>query len=94
MDKQLIRNLIQGNYKRSQKDDFDDGLGGKVKVFVIETDESRCRFWNSSNNSPFDIISACAKIADRVLQEDEEDFFMEDTVDVGLKEIYFEIEEK
>lgn len=67
MDKQLIKNSIQGNYKRSEKDDFDDGLGGKVKVFVVETDESRCKFWNSSNNSPFNKISVCAKIADRVM---------------------------
>ena len=55
MDSKLVKNLINANYKRSAGDDFADGIGGTVKVYTVETDSSRCKFWNSSNNSSFEL---------------------------------------
>jgi hypothetical protein len=91
MDSKLVKNLINANYKRSAGDDFADGIGGTVKVYTVETDSSRCKFWNSSNNSSFDLLKACTGIADAILEDDEID---EGTVSIGFNEVMFEIEEK
>jgi hypothetical protein len=93
MDKKLIKNLISANFKRSKEDDFADGIGGTVNVFVVETETSKCKFWNSSDNSSFDLVAACNGIADKILEEDEDDV-CEGTFSLGLKEIWFQIEEK
>jgi hypothetical protein len=91
MDKQLLKKLISASYKRSPQDDFADGMGGTVKVFVVETETSRCKIWNSSNNGPFDLVKACAEVADKILSEDD---VCEGHFSVGFNEIWFEIEEK
>ncbi len=91
MDNKLVKRLIKAQYKRSKNDDFSDGIGGTVKVYVVETDDSRCKFWNSSNNSGFDTLAASTKIAEEILEDDE---ISEGTVSVGFNEIMFELEEK
>ena len=92
MDKKLIKKLISANYTRSKSDDFADGIGGTVKVFVVETETSRCKMWNSSDNSSFDVASACAKIATVILDDDDE--VSEGHFSIGFNEIWFEITEK
>jgi hypothetical protein len=91
MDKKLVRKLINAEYKRSKNDDFADGIGGTVKVYVVETETFRCKLWNSSNNKSFDLLAACTGIADKILEDDEID---EGTVSLGFNEIMFEVEEK
>lgn len=91
MDKLLVKNLIEGKYKHSPGDDFADGMGGKVKVYVVETEKTKCRMWNSSNNSSFDVFKSCSEIATKILEEDD---LCEGHFSIGFKEIWFEIEEK
>jgi hypothetical protein len=92
MDKQLLKKLISASYKRSPQDDFADGIGGTVKVFVVETETSRCKIWNSSDNGPFDLVAACAGVADKILDDNND--VCEGHFSLGFKEIWFEIEEK
>ena len=91
MDKQLLKKLINGTCKHSPGDDFADGMGGTVKVYTVETDSSKCKIWNSSNSSSFDLLKACTEIADRLLEEDD---VCEGHFSIGFKEIWFEIVEK
>ena len=95
MDKLLLQNLVRANYKRSKNDDFSDGMGGTVKVYVVETETSKCKIWNSSNNNSFDLVKACAEVSDAILEgaivnQD----VCEGHFSVGFNEIWFEIEEK
>jgi hypothetical protein len=94
MDKQLLKKLVNANYTRSQKDDFADGMGGTVKVFVVETETTRCKIWNSSNNSSFNLTEACKEISNALLEHPENDFLSEGHFSIGFNEIWFEIEEK
>jgi len=94
MDKQLLKKLISASYKRSPQDDFADGMGGTVKVFVVETEITRCKIWNSSNNSSFDLVKACNEISNALLDHSVEDCLMEGHFSIGFNEIWFEMEEK
>ncbi|MBP7845892.1 MAG: hypothetical protein KA007_00460 [Candidatus Pacebacteria bacterium] len=94
MDKQLLKKLVNAECKRSQKDDFADGMGGTVKVFVVETETSRCKIWNSSNNSSFNLTEACKEISNALLDHSVEDCLMEGHFSIGFNEIWFEMEEK
>lgn len=87
----LIKKLVRANYTRSKNDDFADGIGGTVKVYVVETEEFKCKFWNSSNNDSFNLLAACTRIAEEILEDDEID---EGTISIGFNEIMFEVEEK
>lgn len=91
MDKQLLKNLIGANYTRSKNDDFADGIGGTVKVFSVDGETLRCKIWNSSDNSSFDVVAAMAEIAKEYLEDED---LCEGRVSLGLKEIWYEIIEK
>lgn len=93
MDKKLLKKLLDLDYKRSKNDDFSDGIGGTVPVYTVETENVKCKIWNSSNNSSFDVAGACGEIAKRILDDDEDDL-SEGRISMGFKEIWFEIEEK
>jgi hypothetical protein len=94
MDKQLLKKLVNANYTRSQKDDFPDGMGGTVKVYVVETEESKCKIWNSSNNNSFNLAEACKEIFNNLVDHSVEDCLMEGHFSIGFNEIWFEMEEK
>lgn len=91
MDNQLLLALMNGESKRSEKDDFPDGMGGKVKVFVAEGEKLRVKFWNSSNNESFYRPRVCNLIGGEILQNES---ISGGSVSIDLNEIMFEIEEK
>lgn len=88
MDKQLVKRLVKGEYKRSPEMDGDACPGEKVNMFSVEGDECICKIWNSSNNSPFNKKEACEEILAKLLED-------EDTTEghfvLDFNEIWFEI---
>lgn len=93
MDKELMKNLIRGNVKRSPEMDGDACPGEKVNMFSVEGDTSICKLWNSSNNSPFSRKEACSRIASLIL-EDEDDEVYDGSFSIDFNEIMFEIRSK
>jgi hypothetical protein len=91
MDKQLLLALMNGESKRSEKHDFPDGMGGKVKVFVAEGETLIAKFWNSSNNNEFYRPKACNHIAEAYINDND---VAEGHFSLDLYEIWFEITEK
>ena len=91
MDKQLIKNLINGNFKRSPEMDGDACPGEKVNMFSVDGETSICKLWNSSNNSPFNKTEACKMIVNQIMEEDD---VVEGHFTIGFNEIWFEITEK
>ena len=93
MDKELMKNLIRGNYKRSPEMDGDACPGEKVNMFSVESETSICKFWNSSNNSSFNKKEACSRIVSQIL-EDEDDEVYDGSFSIDFNEIMFEIRSK
>jgi len=93
MDKQLIKNLVQGNFKRSPEMDGDACPGEKVNMFSVDGETSICKLWNSSNNSAFNKKEACKRILEHIL-EDEDDEVYDGSFSIDFNEIMFEIRSK
>lgn len=91
MDKLLLSNLIGSEIKHTPSEDFDDGMGGRVKVYVVEGQKTKCKVWNSSNGSSFSRKEVCSEIAKRYLADED---LCEGRVDDNMNEIMFEISEK
>jgi len=91
MDKQLLSNLINANFKRTPEHDFSDGFGGKVHVFGVEGDTLICKFWNSSNKNYFEKKLVLQTIASKYLDDHD---LCEGRISEYFKEIMFEIVEK
>jgi hypothetical protein len=87
----LIQKLIKADIKRSPELDGDICPGEKVNVYTAETDKFLCKIWNSSNNNSFDKSIVCARIADELLEDENN---TGGRVDYNFNEIMYEIEEK
>ncbi|MEK6829758.1 MAG: hypothetical protein AABY15_06580 [Nanoarchaeota archaeon] len=90
MDKQLLKNLVNAQYKRSPELDHTACPGEKVKMFTVDGETSTCKMWNSSNDSTFSKVDACREIANKILDED----VCEGNFSLDFNEIWFEITEK
>lgn len=93
MDKGLLLVLMNGESKHSPKHDFKDSMQNNNKVFVAESENSICKFWNSSNQHEFNRSKACNHIAQAIL-EDEYCTSGSFTFPGEFNEIMFEISEK
>lgn len=91
MDKQLIKNLVNANFRRSPEMDGNVCKGATVNVFSIEGETSICKMWNSSNNNPFNKREACQEIVNAILEGDD---VAEGHFSLDFNEIWFEISEK
>lgn len=86
--KDLIIELLRKKYHHGKEFDFSDGIGGTVKVYIVETEDLICKFWNSSNNSSFNITDVCKEIAEQLVEDEE---ITNGRVYSDFKEIMFEI---
>jgi hypothetical protein len=84
--RKLVAEINKGHYSI---DEVASNTQSRSKVYVVETENDKLSFWNSSNNKSFDIKSALSDIAAEILEGE-----LSGSISSDFNEIMWEVEEK